>query len=160
MHFSILILTIGIPGSGKTTWVREYVKEHPYTRVVSTDLIRKEKTGTEDSIDDPGFNNMIHEEARRKVKEIIDNPLNYGGNMGMGPVIIVDSTNVDVEEWVKYKELGPSIMLAKLFEVSPEEAMKRQSGRERQVPKRVLDDKWKSLTFTKQFIPSFFNMIL
>ena len=160
MHFSILILTIGIPGSGKTTWVQEYVKEHPYTRVVSTDLIRKEKTGTEDSIDDPGFNNMIHEEARRKVKEILDNPLNYGGNMGMGPVIIVDSTNVDVEEWVKYKELGPSIMLAKIFEVSPEEAMKRQSGRERQVPKRVLDDKWKSLTFTKQFIPSFFNMIL
>ena len=160
MHFSILILTIGIPGSGKTTWVQEYVKEHPYTRVVSTDLIRKEKTGTEDSIDDPGFNNMIHEEARRKVKEILDNPLNYGGNMGMGPVIIVDSTNVDVEEWVKYKELGPSIMLAKIFELSPEEAMKRQSGRERQVPKRVLDDKWKSLTFTKQFIPSFFNMIL
>lgn len=160
MRFSILILTIGIPGSGKTTWVQEYVKEHPYTKVVSSDSVRKEKTGIEDSIDDPGFNNMIHDEARKKVKEILENPLNYGGNAGMGPVIIVDSTNVDVEEWIKYRELGPSIMIAKVFEIDPEEAMKRQSGRERQVPKRVLDDKWKKLTFTKQFIPSFFNMIL
>ena len=39
IHFSILKLTIGAPGSGKSTWVREYKKTHPLTYVISTDEI-------------------------------------------------------------------------------------------------------------------------
>jgi predicted kinase len=36
-----VILTVGIPASGKTTWARAYAKEHPNTMIVSRDDIRE-----------------------------------------------------------------------------------------------------------------------
>lgn len=35
-----LILMVGLPRSGKTTWAKEYVKENPNTIIVSPDTIR------------------------------------------------------------------------------------------------------------------------
>lgn len=159
MNFSILILTIGIPGSGKTTWVQQYKKNHPYTYVVSTDKLRKELTGTTDC--DPTQCQMIHDAARQRVKSILDNPQNYGGNCGMGPEIIVDSTNVDVDEWIAYKNLGASVILAKFFDVDPETAMQQQiKGRERIVPKEILDMKWSALQKNRKYMKFIFNMII
>ena len=157
-NFSILILTVGIPGSGKTTWVKEYLKEHPYTYVVSTDNLRKELTGNEQCVD-PSQNGWIHDEARKRVKKIIDNPENYGGNHGMGPEIIVDSTNVDVDEWLKYKNLGASVILAKTFNVEPDTAMKQQATRERLVPRDIVEMKWQQFQANKKYMPHIFNMI-
>lgn len=42
---STLILLSAIPGSGKSTWARNYVKEHPNTKVVSSDALRQEFFG-------------------------------------------------------------------------------------------------------------------
>lgn len=154
MVFSIIILTIGIPGSGKTTWVNKYLKKHPYTHVISTDKIRQELTGRIEC--DPSQSEWIHGEARKRVKQILDNP---NDSIGMGPEIIVDSTNVDVDEWIAYKKLGASVIVARLFDVSVDEAMKNQRFRERQVPRFVLEDKWKTLDKNKKFLPFIFNMI-
>ena len=129
-RFSTLILTIGIPGAGKTKWVNEYKKTHPLTYVVSTDELRKEITGVEQCID-PSQNKMIHDEARKRVKNILEDPQSVGG---LGPEIIVDSTNVELDEWIKYKNLGASIILAKVFDVPPKIAMEHQQYRERFVP--------------------------
>ena len=156
--FSILILTIGIPASGKTTWVNEYRKSYPQAHVVSTDELRKEITGTKNC--DPRQNDLIHDEARKRVKQILDDPNNYGGNNGMGPIIIVDSTNVDFVEWIKYKMLGASIMCAKVFDLSPTQAMERQKNRERKVPMEILQMKWDSFQKNKHHIQHIFNMIL
>lgn len=154
--FSVLVLCIGIPGSGKSSWVKEYIKTHPLTYVISTDEIRKELTGVEQCID-PNQNQMIHDEARKRVKSIIDDPNSFGG---LGPEIIVDSTNVDHLEWKAYKELGASIMLAKIFDVSVDEAMFHQQNRERRVPKEIVEMKYNQLQESKKYIPLFFNMIL
>lgn len=157
-HLSILILTIGIPGAGKTTWVDQYVKEHPSTFVISTDKIRKELTGDEQCLH-PCQNDMIHDEARRRVKEIIGNSHNYGGNHGFGPTIVVDSTNCEADEWFQYKKLGASIMIAKVFKLTPDEAMSRQMGRERKVPFDILQMKYTQLLHDEKFLPCFFNLI-
>ena len=154
-RFSILILTIGIPGAGKTRWVNEYKKTHPLTYVISTDELRKEITGNEQCID-PSQNGMIHDEARKRAKAIIDDPNSDGG---LGPEIIIDSTNVELNEWLEYKKLGASLILAKVFEVPPNIAMEHQLYRERFVPKEILDIKWKQLQKNKQFLSSIFNMI-
>lgn len=153
--FSVLILTIGIPGAGKTTWVNTYKKTHPRAFIISTDEIRKDLTGS--IACDPNQNDMIHEEARKQVKNLIEHPLVNGT---LGPEIIVDSTNVDVQEWLKYKDLKPSVILAKVFNVEPEEAMKRQQVRGRIVPQEILDQKWKTLQQNKKYMPYIFNMIL
>lgn len=153
--FSILILTIGIPSSGKTSWVKEYLKTHPLTRVISTDDLRKELTGFEQCVD-PSQNEWIHNTARERVKEILKNK-NF---FGLGPEIIVDSTNVDVEEWLKYKELGATVILAKVFDITPEQALTFQQNRERKVPLNIIQDKWNALQKNKKYLPLIFNMIL
>ena len=155
--FSILLLMIGIPGSGKTRWVEQYLQTHPYCYVVSTDALRKELTGSEQCID-PSQNEWIHEEARKRVKAIIDNPDNYGGNKGMGPEIIVDSTNVDLDEWKKYRKLNASYYRAIVCDVPIDVAMEHQKNRERQVPQEIVTQKYNTLQKNKQFLSSFFNM--
>ena len=147
-------MTIGIPGSGKTTWVKEYKKQHPYAHVISTDKIRQELTGHIDC--DPNQNEWIHGEAKRRVKQILDNP---NDSIGMGPEIVVDSTNVDVDEWLAYKKLGASVIIAKLFDVDVDTAMKQQFGRDRIVPRFVLEDKYTTLQKNKKYMPLIFNMI-
>ena len=160
MDFSVLILTIGIPGSGKSTWVKEYQKKHSNgVFVISTDEIRKELTGIEQCID-PTQNSRIHEEARNRAKAIIDDRKNLSKKYGTWPVIIIDSTNVDVEEWIAYKKLGAHIMMAKIFDVTPDEAMKRMENRERKVPREILEWKWETLEKNRKVIPNFFNLII
>ena len=152
--FSILILTIGIPGSGKTRWVENYMKTHPRTHVISTDKIRKEITGFEQCIN-PAQNDMIHEEARKRVRDI----LNSKEKESLGPEIIVDSTNCDIQEWIAYKNLNPSIIRAIVFERTPNEAEKNQMFRERHVPFEILQQKWDQLQKYKKYLPYVFNMI-
>lgn len=153
-------MTIGIPGAGKTTWVKKYIGENKRTNmhVISTDEIREELTG--DPQCDPKDNVRIHGEAIRRAKDIIDNPDNYGGNMGLGPTIIIDSTNTDVNLWRKYRELNPTLMMCKIFLVDVDEGMKRQEGRERKVPRFVLEDKNKELLANLHLIPTFFDIYL
>lgn len=159
--FSVLILTIGIPASGKSSWAAAYRREHSMAFVVSTDELRKEFYGDEQCDGDYEKINFIHDEARRRAKAIIDNPSFYGGKYGFGPVVVVDSTNVDVSEWRKFKEIGASVMLAKtFFDVTPEEAMERQKNRERNVPLDILNMKQAQIEKNKKYLSSFFNMIL
>lgn len=158
MKFSILILTIGIPGSGKSTWVEEYHRNYPRSIVISTDVIRKELTGVIRC--DPNQNALMHAEARKRVKAILDDPKYYTADYPLGPTIVVDSTNCDPAEWIAYKRLGASIYIAKIFPVPPEEAMKRQLSRERVVPMDVLQAKWESYIRNKDKIPKLFNMVL
>ena len=155
-HFSIVILTIGIPGAGKTMWVKNYVKDHPTTFVVSSDELRRELTGQEQCVD-PSQNDWIHNEAYKRVKEILDDPANY---KDLGPTVIVDSTNTDINEWIQYKHSGASILLAKVFDVSVDEAMQHQMLRARKVPEKIVEMKWKQLQENKKFLPFFFNMVL
>lgn len=41
-----LIFVAGLPGSGKSTWCRAYLKDHPGAHVVSSDETRKKMTGS------------------------------------------------------------------------------------------------------------------
>lgn len=155
---SIIILTIGIPGSGKTTWCKQYQKEHPYVYYISTDEIRKEMRGTDEF--DPNENEIIHMEAVKRVREIIQDKKNYGGNKGMGPVILVDSTNTKIEDWIVYRNLEPTIMIAKFFDVPPAKSLELQRHRERQVPFDKLEYYWQNIEKYRKCLRSFFNMIL
>ena len=143
---SKLILMIGIPGSGKSTWSSRYEQEHPGVSVVSSDGIRYELTGTEEC--DPAMNGKIFAVVRSRVSSRIL----------LGDVI-VDATNVHVRDWRQYIELCPggTDCRAVLFDVGPDEAMRRQEGRERKVPREVLERMWGSIGSNRGRIPEFFG---
>ncbi|ASC72168.1 hypothetical protein XM38_031220 [Halomicronema hongdechloris C2206] len=42
-----MILLIGLPGSGKSTWAQQFVSQHPAYEIVSTDAIRQQLFGDE-----------------------------------------------------------------------------------------------------------------
>lgn len=147
---NLLILCIGIPASGKSTWVKEYLREHGATVVIATDTIRLELTGTSEC--DHRQNSMIYNEARRRARQALDEKHD----------VIIDATNVDVHEWLAYKEIcrDDTVRVAKIFKVPPEKAMKRMAKRERQVPREIVEQKWQQLQDNMQFIPYIFHFIL
>lgn len=144
-----LTLTIGIPSSGKSTWVREQLVNKPSLKVISTDSIRGEVTG-EFAKCFPEQNQMIHDIARERAKEFIEK----------GVDVIVDSTNVDWEEWKEYRALNPKSMNAKIFLVPPERAMKQQENRDRKVPAAIIEQKWKTLQANISLLAYYFNSII
>lgn len=152
-----LLLTIGIPGAGKSWWVKEYKEKHPDTFIISTDELRKTLTGVEQCIN-PSQNGMIHDEARKLVKQIIESPWN-GSPSDLERTIIVDSTNCSIDEWRAYRQQGADILHAIVFERTPEQSMENQKHRDRQVPLEVVKMKWREYEHDKSMLPFFFNKI-
>lgn len=75
----VLILPVGVSGSGKSTYIRKHL---PYTKVVSPDLIRKEMLGY------VGFDPSIEDEVWSTAYERTAKILEEGKN------VIFDATNV------------------------------------------------------------------
>lgn len=150
---SLLILLVGIPSSGKTSWAKEYLKTKALTKIVSNDEIRKELTGTEEC--NPEQNQHIYQTAAQRAEQYLQD----------GYDVIVDGTNVTIEEWIRYKEITlrqkrAVIYACKIFDISVEEAMERQNGRKRKVPKEIILKKYNQLLSILHHKERFFNFIL
>ena len=103
-----LIFTVGIPGSGKSTWIRS----QPGYVVVSPDSIR----ASMGDITDQSKNAEVWAIAKSRVAEA----LKQGRN------VILDSTNVDSRRRREFVEGLPDHALkAKIFDVDPTIAKKR-----------------------------------
>lgn len=56
------ILMIGLPGSGKSSWAKDYQKSHPHTFIIASDEIRKELFGhVQDFRDEPRIWKTVEE---------------------------------------------------------------------------------------------------
>lgn len=67
-----VILMAGVPGSGKSSWVRKYTKTHPNTFVIDTDEVRKSLTGSYQVFTNPvslAWDEMIRQANEILVKE-------------------------------------------------------------------------------------------
>jgi len=119
-----LIFTIGIPGSGKSTWIHS----QPGYVVVSPDGIR----GEMGDITDQSRNAEVWATAKVRVAEA----LKQGRN------VILDSTNVEARRRREFVEGLPShILKAKLFHVDPETAKQRiRDDLEKKVPRSNVPD--------------------
>jgi len=112
-NLSELILPIGIPGSGKSFWIKEFNKDNKYI-VVSPDNIRKEITG---NISDQSQNSKVFWMAIEATKRALEN----------GDSVIFDATNVDSQQRKNLvSEMPKDIKLkAKILYVDPQEAKRR-----------------------------------
>lgn len=89
-----LIILVGLPASGKTSYAREYTKTHPDTVVVSSDRVREDLKDLKISYTDE---RVVYQELQHRVSK----SLRYGKS------VIVNATNLKV----KYRE--PYIYLAR-----------------------------------------------
>lgn len=125
-----LIFTIGIPGSGKSVWVNK-IKGMGYY-VVCPDDIRLHYL---QDISDQSQNAYIWKIAKDRTIDLLVNKKN----------VLLDATNVDTTYRKDFIQgLPPCILKAKIFYVSPEEALNRiqkdvASGKVRaNVPENVI----------------------
>ena len=118
-----IILLIGLPGSGKSTWVKGK------TGVLSSDSLR------ELLADDPG-NQAIHARVFRVLRYLLKQRLEL-----QRPVTFIDATNLTPRERRPYFTLGASFdaqVEAVFFDVPAEICLQRNRERGRVVPGQVI----------------------
>lgn len=128
-----LLLMRGIPGSGKSTYIKEH-KLEPYT--ICPDNIRLMFQSP--VIDPETGHKRISQENDRKVwalvNELVENKMNKG------EFIVIDAMNIDISKWKKLAEKYRYRIWCKTFDVSLDECIKRNKEREeyKQVPEKVI----------------------
>ena len=128
MNRPSLILLVGIPGSGKTTYAKNYIEQNPNTIHLSSDAIRKEFYGDENIQGNPG--DVFSLMQKRAVEA-----LNNGSN------VLYDATNVTRKDRAgiigvcpKFAKIECHIIWAPI-----ETCIERDTKRERTVGKEVID---------------------
>ncbi len=124
-----LIVMVGPAGSGKSTWVKDFVNGcFNKFQVVSTDDIREEFFG-DASVQTDGW--RVFKEAYRRIGEYLEN----------GESVIFDATNLrrsDRKRLIKkYRYLNP-ILSCHAFLTTFDECVARQEERDRKVPPEVI----------------------
>lgn len=145
------IITVGISASGKSTWAKEYAKEHKAI-LANRDDMRFSTTGCS------GWGDYKFD---KKIETVVTNQqYNLAFNAAqLGKDFIVADTNLNPsirEGWVTHlKDLGYSVEI-KDFPITLEEAWKRDSLRGNGVGRDVIYKQWQQwLTYIgrKRYVP-------
>lgn len=123
-----LYITVGIPGSGKSTYTNKIISETDNVKVISPDEIRGELTG---DVSDQSRNADVWGLAHKRLHESLSSDCN----------VIFDSTAVDKKSRKNLIKIGKKYdaeIIALAFPVTFETAVERQKGRDRQVPLDVI----------------------
>jgi predicted kinase len=129
-----LILLVGIPGSGKSTWARQYLQEHHDYQLVSTDQIRAELYGNEAV---QGDWQQVWQRVVMLWQQGIEQ-IRQGQSAG----VVYDATNARRrnrrQAIATARELGFDAILLIWFDVPLGVALKRNRMRSRQVPPDIV----------------------
>ena len=128
MNRPTLILLVGIPGVGKTTYAEKYIAEHPNTVHLSSDKIRAEFWGNEAT---QGDNNEVFSLMQSRAIEALNN----------GQNVVYDATNITRKDRSYIITLCPKFAKIECHIIwAPiETCIERDAARERTVGKEVID---------------------
>lgn len=124
----LMVIMVGVPASGKSTWGKKYAKDNKLS-YISTDEIRAEigKGEGDQSVSSAAF--II---ARKRVAE----------SLSIGKGVMIDATNINHKfrkNWIKLGREYKTEIIAVVFEINRETLVKRDSARERHVGEEVID---------------------
>lgn len=128
MYRPSLILLVGMPGSGKTTYAEKYIKENRNTVHLSSDKIRKELWGNEAT---QGDNNEVFSLMQSRAIEALNN----------GQSVVYDATNVTRKDRSYIIALCPKFanIECHIIWAPIETCIERDATRDRTVGKEVID---------------------
>jgi predicted kinase len=128
MNRPSLILLVGIPGSGKTTYAEKYIKENPNTVHLSSDKIREELWGNEAT---QGDNSEVFSLMQYRDIDALNN----------GQSVVYDATNITRKDRSYIIALCPKFAKIEchIIWASIETCIERDAARERTVGKEVID---------------------
>ena len=123
-----LILLVGIPGSGKTTYAKSYIEQNTNTIHLSSDAIRKELYGDESTQGNPA-------EVFSLMQTRAVEALNEGNN------VIYDATNITRKDRSSIINICPKFakIEAHIIWAPIETCIERDASRDRTVGKAVID---------------------
>lgn len=128
---------IGLPGSGKSTFARQWVEYDPNCVIISTDTIRAELFGDETI---QGDWNLIQQEVLNRVKVAV----------ASGRSVIYDATNFKRSQRMdilqKFACVGAETWMGWYLKIPLDECCRRNEQRQRQVGKNIIE------SFNKQLI--------
>ena len=122
------IILCGIPGSGKTTYAKKYIKKHENTIHLSSDKIREELWGNEST---QGDNNEVFSLMQKRAIEALNN----------GQNVVYDATNITrkdrgyiISRCPQFVKIEAHVVWAPI-----ETCLNRDAERERTVGREVID---------------------
>lgn len=129
-----LYITVGVPGSGKSTFAKDFISKHPEIKYLSSDELRaKFGSGEEDQSVTPQVFGFI----KNKTKNALSN----------GKSVLVDSTAVterNRKDFVNIAKETGARLVAFVFLTKESEVKRRNLLRDRKVPEWVIDKMLKS----------------
>lgn len=136
MKQKILIL-IGVPNSGKTTFANQFINENPSYLSVSRDKLRELLYSyPEDEV----YKYYLHKDVKNR-EEFISNFLvtSCHSLLSSGYNLIIDSTNLRAEYINNLKNKFQDCEISyKIMETSLQECLNRNSNRIRKVPESII----------------------
>jgi predicted kinase len=133
-HQPCLVLLIGLPGSGKTTFARSLLADNPTARIVSTDAVRAQLFGDE-----------AVQGSWRQVWQEVDRQLQIAIGLiclGDAAFAIYDATNVVRRDrrcvLARAREIGFRQITGVWLNTPLNVCFIRNRGRDRQVPEAVM----------------------
>lgn len=140
MNIPRLIMLIGVPGSGKSTYAKKYIENNPNTIHLSSDKIREELCGDE-SIQ--GDNNKVFSLMQKRAIEALN----------QGTDVIYDATNITRRDRQHIIAMCPRFVKIEAYIIWAPIGMciRRDADRKRTVGKSVID------MMLKRFQPPFYD---
>lgn len=148
-------MSIGAPGSGKSTWwllgQKEGIIPHENVIRINMDDIREQITG---DAGDQSQNNLVYKIAMSNLKSALSQQI---------PVIYWDATSVkrrDRRKMTKLIKQANYDVIGIWFDLPKETLKERNANRDRQVDESVIDRMWKQLNDNPPSLEEGFDQII